>query len=172
VNFTSLFNQTVFYIPQGARVLAFSSRVGWKHPFGGDLAVPISERYFAGGSTTLRSFSLDELRAGGGHLLTIGNVEYRAPLFSFKSSGLRGVILKGIGGALFYDTGNVFTRPADFGLREFTHTAGVGLRASTPLGPIRLDLGVNLAPRFRLHSNGQIEKDQRFRLFLTLGNAF
>ncbi|HEX4997199.1 MAG TPA: POTRA domain-containing protein [Terriglobia bacterium] len=172
VNFTSLFDQWTMYFPQGARVLALSTRVGWKHPFGGDTEVPISERYFAGGSTTLRGFGLDELRAGGGHLLTIGNVEYRVPLLTFKSRGLGAVIVRGISGALFYDTGNVFEKASDFTLADFTNTVGAGLRAQTPLGPVRLDVGVNLRPEDRLRNDGAIERDKRVRFFLTLGNAF
>jgi outer membrane protein assembly complex protein YaeT len=172
VNFTSLYNQSIFYKPVGAQVLAISSRLGWKQPFSGDTAVPISERYFAGGSTTLRGFALDELRAGGGQLLAIGNVEYRATFFRFQSGGLGGVLLKSIGGALFYDTGNVFTRPSDFSLRDFTQTVGTGIRAMTPLGPIRLDFGLNLLPKVRITSTGDPQRDRRFRIFLTLGNSF
>ena len=55
--------------------------------------------------------------------MTIGNLEYRVPLALPDSRGNRR-----LGGALFYDTGNVFERPSDFTLKEFTHTAGAGLR--------------------------------------------
>jgi outer membrane protein insertion porin family len=157
----------VYYKPVGNATLAFSSRAGWKHPYGGDLVVPISERFFAGGSTTLRGFALDELRFEGGQLLAIENVEYRAPLFPVRSR-----LIKSIGGALFYDTGNVFLEPSNFSLKDFTHTAGAGVRALSPLGPIRLDVGINLLPKLRIRSDGEIARDQRIRVFLTLGNAF
>ncbi|MBI4473267.1 MAG: BamA/TamA family outer membrane protein, partial [Acidobacteria bacterium] len=62
VNFTSLFNQTSFFSPMGPGVLARSVRLGWNQPFGGTEHLPITERYFAGGSTTLRSYGLDEAR--------------------------------------------------------------------------------------------------------------
>ena len=127
--------------------------------------MPISERYFAGGSTTLRGFRLDEAGPpGGGQLLTIGNVEYRKPLNFLPISNVRG--------ALFYDTGTVFERPSDFSFREFTHTTGVGIRYQTPLGPVRFDMGVDLNPKFRIRSDGALRRDERIKFFFTLGNAF
>jgi outer membrane translocation and assembly module TamA len=85
---------------------------------------------------------------------------------------VRSRLIKSIGGALFYDTGNVFLEPSNFSLKDFTHTAGAGVRALSPLGPIRLDVGINLLPKLRIRSDGEIARDQRIRVFLTLGNAF
>ena len=90
MNFLSLFNQTTFQKKRGVGIVALSSRIGWKVPFDDTAELPITERYFAGGSTTLRGFGIDEAGPpGGGQLLTIGNVEYRVPLksFSFGESG-------------------------------------------------------------------------------------
>jgi outer membrane protein insertion porin family len=57
----------------------------------------------------------------------------------------------------------VFPRISDFNVGDFTHTAGVGLRYATPLGPVRLDIGFNL--------NRQPGED-RNHVFFTLGQAF
>ena len=165
VNFTSLYNQTSYFIPLSGSVLATSARFGWNQPYGGDRELPISERYFAGGSTTLRGFDLDEAGPpGGGQLLTIGNIEWRKPL-NF-------VPIAGVIGALFYDTGNVFERPSDFSLSDFTHSAGFGLRYETPLGPVRLDVGFNLDPKTRIRRDGTFQRDERVQVFFTLGNPF
>jgi outer membrane translocation and assembly module TamA len=127
-----------------------------KQPYGGEKELPISERFFAGGSTTLRGFKFDDAGpSGGGQLLTIANLEYRAPFNFFP--------IKNFGGALFYDTGNVFERPSDFALAQFTHTAGAGLRYKTPLGPIRVDVGFNLRAK---------STDRKYCVFFTLGHAF
>ncbi len=166
LNFTSLFNQSSFYSPLAFGVFATSIRFGWNHPFGqtDQLApgqnqkLPPTERYFAGGSTTLRGFSLDEAQPSGGNVMTIGNFEYRFPM--------KFLPLKNVGGAFFYDTGNVFSQISDIHLGSFSHTIGTGLRYQTPIGPVRLDFGLNLKPNV----NGQNEK--RFHIFFTLGNPF
>jgi outer membrane protein insertion porin family len=101
---------------------------------------------------------------GGGQLLTIGNVEYRVPIKSFS--------LGDLGGALFYDTGNVFERPSDFSLNDFTHSAGVGLRFKTPLGPVRFDVGFNLNPKMRINDDGNPVREGRTHFFFTLGHTF
>ncbi len=184
LDFTSLFNQSSFYFPWRGGVLGTSFRLGWNHAFGQTAQLseyydettktiikqtqqlPATERYFAGGSTTLRGFGLDEARPPsdlnleGGNVMTIGNVEYRFPL--------RRAPISGLGGALFYDTGNVFRRIPDVSLLDFTHTAGFGLRYQTPVGPVRLDLGINLNPKKRPDGT----PEPRFKVFFTLGNAF
>jgi len=174
LDFTSLFNQSSHYSPLGSGVLATSVRFGWNHPYGrtAEFApgqrqqLPATERYFAGGSTTLRGFGLDEARPPsipdlqGGNVLTIGNVEYRVPLRAFP--------LNGLWGALFYDTGNVFPRIADIHLSEFTHTAGFGFRYQTPVGPARLDFGINLKPEKRPDGT----PEPRLKVSFTLGNPF
>ena len=182
LNFTSLFNQSNFYFTAPNGVMATSFRFGWNHPFGRTAQfapgqtqqLPATERYFAGGSTTLRGFSLDEARPHdlknphtgekvyleGGNVMTIGNIEYRVPLRTVAGSPL--------GGALFYDTGNVFPSMSAIHLREFTHTTGFGLRYQTPVGAARLDFGINLKPGIRLDGT----RESRLKVFFTLGNPF
>src|SRR5262249_12069786 len=153
-----------------------SFRFGWNHPFGTTAQfapgqtqqLPATERYWAGGSTTLRGFSLDEarpyndLQLEGGNVMTIGNVEYRIPLV------LRALPIKGLGGALFYDTGNVFPRLAAVQLQQFTQTVGFGFRYQTPVGPARLDFGINLRPEPQPDG----APAPRVKVFFTLGNPF
>jgi outer membrane protein assembly complex protein YaeT len=184
LNFTSLFNQSSFYAPAPHGVLATSFRLGWNHTFGRTnqlvpgqtQKLPPTERYFAGGSATLRGFGLDEAgpigncpppdealrcrRSEGGNLLTIGNIEYRFPLRIFPVTG--------VGGALFYDTGNVFPSFSSIHLGEFTHTVGFGLRYQTAVGPVRLDFGINLKPELRQDKT----PEQRLKISFTLGNPF
>jgi outer membrane protein assembly complex protein YaeT len=165
VNFLSLSNQINYHMKYGRGTFAFSERVGWKIPYGQTEELPITERYFAGGSTSLRGFGLDEAGPpGGGQLLTIGNVEYRVPFKSFSIGTL--------GGAVFYDTGNVFEHPSDFSLKDFTHSAGAGLRFQTPVGPVRFDVGFNLFPKTRIDSSGNSVREERVHLFFTLGHTF
>jgi outer membrane translocation and assembly module TamA len=77
-----------------------------------------------------------------------------------------------LGGAVFYDTGNVFERPSDFSPKDFTHSAGFGLRLLSPLGPVRFDVGFNLHPKLVLDANGNPVNQTRTHVFFTLGHAF
>jgi len=168
LSFTSFFNQSSFYSPAPNGVFATSFRFGWNHPYGltnqfapgQTQKLPPTERYYAGGSTTLRGFGLDEANPSGGNVMTIGNFEYRVPLRVFPISG--------VGGALFYDTGNVFASIPDIHLREFKHNVGFGLRYQTPVGPARLDFGFNLNPQRRSDQT----KEPLMKVFFTLGNPF
>jgi outer membrane protein insertion porin family len=163
VNFTSFFNQSSFYWPFRPAVLAVSARLGWIRPFGRTERPPITERFFAGGSTTLRGYDQDEAGVGpegGGNVLTIVNVEYRFPIRKFP--------IRNVGGAFFYDTGNVFRKVSEMKIGDFTHTAGLGLRYQTPVGPVRLDFAVNLRPKIR--PDGQ--REERSQWFFTLGHTF
>ena len=165
LNFTSLYNMYSVYMPVPRGVLATSVRVGWNHPYGRTTALPPTERYFAGGSTTLRGFSFDDAVPEGGYAMTIANIEYRTPLNI--------VPIKGLGGALFYDTGNVFPNISGIHLSEFTHTAGFGLRYQTPLGPVRVDVGINLNPKLRIQvGQPSYRREDRFKVFFTLANPF
>ncbi len=67
-----------------------------------------------------------------------------------------------LGGALFYDTGNVFGRVADDELR-LQHAVGIGLRYDSAVGLIRVDLGIPLNRR---------PGEERYQLFFGLGEAF
>jgi outer membrane protein insertion porin family len=174
LNFTSFFTQHALYVPWRSGVLVTALRFGWNQPFGqtAQLApgqiqqLPATERYFAGGSTTLRGFGLDNARPPddlgleGGNTVVIGNVEYRFPI--------RTIPISGMGGALFYDTGNPFAHLSNIRIQQFSHTVGFGIRYNTPFGPVRVDLGLNLAPE----PNPDGTKGARVKLFFTLGNPF
>jgi outer membrane protein insertion porin family len=118
---------------------------------------PIQVRYFLGGRSTIRAFRQDELTGDdpnqlGGTSFLLFNLEERFPLYH----RLRGVV--------FTDIGNVFTSNNPFvHLGDVRYTAGVGLRVTTPVGPLRLDYGRKLN-RKRDESAGE--------LHFTLGHAF
>jgi outer membrane protein insertion porin family len=128
-------------------LLAFGARSGIVYPLktGGTsaaLAIPIDERFFSGGSTTVRSFAERDLgphdRSGhpiGGEFFTIFNVEYTFPVY--------GELL----GAVFVDAGNLLPDARSPGLDDMRYGVGAGLRYNLPIGPVRLDYGVNPSPR-------------------------
>lgn len=107
--------------------------------------LPASERFFAGGDTSIRGFTLDRVGAPntineqgfprGGNAVLILNAEVRVPVW------------RELGAALFVDGGNVFNRVTEFDVAELRSSAGFGVRYRSPIGPVRLDLGFNMDRR-------------------------
>ena len=137
-------------------VYSLSGRVGLASPFGGQTTLPISERFFAGGSRDLRGFGFEE--AGPTILVpqrdTAGNIirnDDGTPKLMLSPLGgnavlvinneLRFPIWRDLGGAVFSDTGNVFQRVRDMKPSNLTQTLGFGVRVKTPVGPVRFDVG-------------------------------
>jgi outer membrane translocation and assembly module TamA len=130
--------------------------------------LPASERFFAGGDTSVRGFALDQLGASsvldyngvsnGGNGLVIFNAELRFPLWRQKS----------LGGAVFVDAGNVFAKVSEMNLGEMRSGAGFGIRWKSPVGPLRLDLAWKLNPI--IFRNGT--RENRFAWYVTIGQAF
>jgi outer membrane protein assembly complex protein YaeT len=142
---------------------ARSTRIGIQRALGSTTPdqIPLPERFFAGGGMSLRGFALNQagprdpvtgFPIGGGALLVF-NQELRFPMrLPF--------VKEPVGGAIFYDVGNVFSKagkislrtsptPADVAsgdLKYMAHTIGIGFRYATPIGPVRLDLGYLLNP--------------------------
>jgi outer membrane translocation and assembly module TamA len=129
--------------PVGPTVLAARLRLGTVQPYGGDSAdaVPLPERFYTGGGSSVRGFSHWRLgprradgRAVGGASVLETSLELRFPI--------RGAL----GGVTFVDAGQVDLDPWGWKLQDLTYSVGAGLRYDTPLGPIRLDLAYPLNP--------------------------
>jgi outer membrane protein insertion porin family len=127
--------------------LAFGARAGVVHSLnhsGPDepTTIPIDERFFNGGASTVRSFGERELGPHdpkgnpiGGEFFTVFNVEYTFPLYGELQ------------GAVFFDAGNLLPTSEDPGLDDMRYALGLGLRYKLPIGPIRLDYGFNPDPQ-------------------------
>ncbi|MEO5739833.1 MAG: POTRA domain-containing protein [Vicinamibacterales bacterium] len=160
----------------GAMVVVFGARVGLATGFprpvtrNGETTIvndlPASERFFAGGDTTVRGFTLDRLGTEGtidqdgfptgGHGLIVLNAEARIPL--------RGVL----GAVAFIDGGNVWRTVSDMDFAQMRGSVGFGLRYRSPVGPIRIDLGFKLDRR--MLPTGRRERPTA--LHISLGQAF
>jgi len=146
------------YHPIGRKiVLARSTEFGDIHAFHyqGDIldAIPLPERFFAGGANSDRGFP--DFQAGprdtetgfplGGTALFFNQTELRFPLIGDN-----------VGGVLFHDFGNVFSSLDNFSFRVsqrnlqdfdyMVHAVGFGIRYRTPIGPVRLDLAYSINP--------------------------
>jgi len=126
--------------PDHRTLLAFGARVGIIRSLNGSNAVediPIDERFFNGGNTTVRSFTERDLGPHdgdnpiGGEFLTVFNVEYTFPIYGELQ------------GAAFIDAGNLLPSSENPSLDDMRYAIGLGLRYKLPIGPIRLDYGYN-----------------------------
>jgi len=144
--FLQLESAARFILPLGdtARLL-LRGEVGWtiKDEF---KDLPVSVRYFAGGDGSVRGYDYKTLgptdadgNVVGGADLLVGSIEYDQRIFGNWSV------------AAFVDMGNAFDSFKDTSLKT---GVGAGIRWFSPLGPIRVDVGVPLddAPdSFRIH---------------------
>jgi len=138
-------------------VYAGAARLGLAGGLGGQELIR-TERFFAGGGTTLRGFKQNALgpvdflgEPAGGNAVFILNNELRFPAVS---------IFDGVG---FVDVGNTYSRVADFRLTDLRKTAGAGLRVRTPYFLLRLDYGFKLDRQ---------PGESRGAFFFSIGQAF
>ena len=130
---------------RGDAVLASAIRLGYEKGLRGnrDREIISFERFYAGGSTTVRGYPErglgpeDEFGNHRGDVLLVLNTELRFPIYQF------------IGGALFLDAGNVWNKISDVKEVLPRVATGLGVRIETPLGPARVDIGVPLMEAFK-----------------------
>jgi outer membrane protein insertion porin family len=136
-------------------------------------AVPLPERLYAGGATSLRGFPINgagprDLQTGfpvGGTAAFVNTTEFRMPAPTLP------LVQNSVYFVLFHDMGNVFQNARDMfpsflrfnqpnratcanvsgsigtcDFNYFSHDVGLGARYKTPVGPVRLDFSYNLNP--------------------------
>jgi len=144
--FTKSVYEVTYYHPLvGKLVAAAHGRVNYGDGYGGE-ELPGFERYFMGGPTSLRGFTIQDIGPkdsdgdpiGGDQSLLI-NLEVQYPF------------TKSFRGFLFYDRGNVYgtgtdtsTTAKNFDLGEMRHSIGAGIRFISPFGPLGFAYGIKL----------------------------
>ena len=147
--------------------------------------LPASERFFAGGDTTVRGFALDQLGVHGGQLPPDRQSETTIDPKGFPKGGNAMLVLNSeirfplwgnLGAVAFLDAGNVFDRVASLDLGRIRGGAGFGIRYRSPIGPIRVDLGFKLdRGRFlKEREDGTLTTDRErlTALHVSIGQAF
>jgi outer membrane protein insertion porin family len=127
--------------------------------------VPFSRKFFLGGATSVRGWGRYELSPLLDGLPVGGN-----SMFAFSSEA-RAMIRGSFGAVVFYDTGNVWSNSWDINLGDLRHAVGAGLRYTTPVGPLRFDVGYQLNPIPGLLVNGD-PQTRRWRVHFSIGQAF
>ncbi|MFQ5526723.1 MAG: translocation/assembly module TamB domain-containing protein [Thermoanaerobaculia bacterium] len=164
LRYARLFTQFSASLPAGrigGRRLSWAQayRVGLAEAFDQELIRDV--RFFAGGEYSVRGYETESLgdqeRFGsvveptGGSALLIINQELRWNLLPDYTL------------LLFADAGNVWQNRDDLGFSLFK-SAGLGLRAVTPIGLVRLDLAHALDRRMGI--------DPEFKIYFGLGTTF
>ena len=133
-----------------------------------DKPVPIGERFFVGGSTTVRGFRYGTAgpvdSAGnrvGGNKELIFNFEYNFPIV--PAARLKGVIFYDMGRAFDDGTSGIPGEPTRISYRELKHAWGFGFWWLSPLGPLRFEWG------YILHKK---EGDQPSKFEFSIGTLF
>jgi len=140
-------------------VLANAVRAGYTEGLRSNRENPIIsfERFYAGGSTTVRGYaerSLGPADTQRGDAMLVLNSELRFPIY------------KPVNGTFFFDAGNVWDRLPDVSKIPLRIAIGIGLRVDTPLGPVRFDYAYPFATTKSLDTRPQT------RTYLELGQAF
>jgi outer membrane protein insertion porin family len=144
----SFFTAQLFRVIPGTNRIVFAgnARLGTATGFTTEGQLPQSERFYAGGDTTIRGFALD--RVGSRHVPALPTDTLDADLLPVGGNGLiifnaelRAPVSGGLGVVGFLDSGNVFSRVAGIDVGELRSAVGGGVRYKSPFGPIRFDLG-------------------------------
>ncbi|HOI41774.1 MAG TPA: outer membrane protein assembly factor BamA, partial [Elusimicrobiales bacterium] len=157
-------NFKLFSIDDYPFVLSIANRLGYVARFGDTERVPFYEKYFLGGSETVRGYNSNGQIGPpeGGRLYGVMNLEFKFPLARERRRTI-------VQWAFFFDAGNSWDRFDDVSLRtgegekQLKTGAGFGIRFTTPAFPIRLDWGYGFN-----HKDGE----QRSDIYFTLGNLF
>jgi translocation and assembly module TamA len=164
-------------------ILAMGARLGAAHGFRRDVEgtsvqdIPVSERFFAGGDTSVRGFSLDRLGTrntdpAGNHendTITAAGFPTGGNAVVIFNTELRITVTKAVEAVTFVDAGNVYAKTSALDLTNLRPAAGFGVRLRLPVVPmIRVDLGFNLDRRELVP--GRLERGMVFHV--SLGQAF
>lgn len=146
-------------------VLSLRTRHGWMTEYGSSDTVPLQDRFYAGGATTVRGYRIRDIGpkiqkylfwgedfAIGGNARLIYNLEAKYKITEmFRLYG-------------FVDSGGIWRDESNIDLGDIKYSAGLGFGVDVPrFGPIRIDYGIPINP----------DKDQGSgRLHLQTGFSF
>ncbi|MHB8066379.1 MAG: outer membrane protein assembly factor BamA [Desulfobaccales bacterium] len=134
-------------------------RIGFmqKLPWG---ALPAYEKFYLGGIDSIRGFKFADIsprdpvtneRIGGDKFVQL-NAEYRFPLIKKL----------GVMGTLFFDAGNVYGSGQSY-FSSIRTAVGTGFRWFSPMGPLRVEWGWNIAPKsWEKHSSWEFTVGSQF----------
>ncbi|MBK5101266.1 MAG: BamA/TamA family outer membrane protein, partial [Desulfobacteraceae bacterium] len=127
-------------------------------PGAGHRSVPADERFYAGGGGSIRGYAYQ----------SVGPIEGATPLGGRSilelSLELRVKLTETFGIVGFIDGGSAFESAFPDFAEDTLWGTGLGIRYFTPIGPLRLDVGIPLTRRENI--------DDSFQIYVSLGQAF
>lgn len=156
-HYYKLVSEVDYFIPITPKVvLASKLKGGIIAPIQGDPLTPIEDRFLMGGALSVRGWGRNKISPVnvdgdkvGGNTMLESSLELRFPIYAILS------------GATFIDVGNVWSEEWQVDLKDLRSSVGVGLRISSPIGPIRFDVATPLA-----------EDISATQFYITVGHAF
>jgi outer membrane protein assembly complex protein YaeT len=158
LNYLEYVARVTHHVPLGRPVLAVGASFRVKDVLSGPPTLPIQERYFLGGETSVRSFEESELGPVDAQGDPVGGLTSAQ-----AHAELRFPLIGDLHGAAFYDIGVVNPRSFDFS-GSYGHAVGLGLRYYFPFGPLRVDYAYGPGTRFAA--------DDDWALHIALGFPF
>ena len=155
-DYTRLWIDARKYQKIGDFTLTLRAMIGGIHSSDSSGFIPVEDRFYSGGGNSNRGWARSMLGPkretgtplGGKSILEM-NVEVRRHLFWEVEL------------AAFMDISNVWTESYRFPFKDLSYAAGGGSRVNTPIGPVRLDVGVPLW-----------NDKKSLQLFISIGQAF
>ncbi|MCH8956139.1 outer membrane protein assembly factor BamA [candidate division KSB1 bacterium] len=153
----------IYHQSRPGEVLALRLFAGTMNPRAGQTQIPPEERFFSGGSFSVRGWqrqllgpvrpdSTGEIIPDGGNSIIEGSLELRKTIF------------KKFSGVMFLDFGNVWPEWNGFDFSNLHSAIGGGLRYDTVIGPIRID--------FAWKVNRQEHDTRNYEIHFSIGQAF
>lgn len=158
--------QAIGILPFKLRKIEFTLMANARYdhgiPLGGESALPLVERFYAGGDTTTRGYATDELKTElvrtdvsplggspgfrvvpeGGNIRFLNTIELQFPI----AKTFLGLPFQWVG-AVFWDVGAITNSLNQLEAKDFKHSIGFTvLRIITPVGPMSLEYAYPLNP--------------------------
>jgi len=140
--------------------VVLASRVAMGKILGAEVSkLPADERFYSGGGSSVRGYGYQLL----GPLDKNNNPMGGNALLEFALES-RISITDSIATVLFVDAGSAYSSDFFDGSSELLYGAGIGMRYSSPMGPLRAD--------FAIPVNAREGVDDAFQIYLSIGQSF
>lgn len=161
LNFARIYASYIHYLKVfSAPKIVLAGRTAIGQIFGTDVYnLPADERFYSGGGGSVRGYGYQLI----GPLDRNNNPMGGNALLEFALES-RINITQSIAAVLFVDAGSTYSSDLADGSSDILYGAGMGLRYSSPMGPLRADFAVPVNPRESV--------DDSFQLYISIGQAF